>query len=406
MVGALFKGWNNMQVIRLSGNELYCLTQKGYHAANQVLGNCVYSRGALQAQSAGLRTIAGMELPQASQMAATIRHNAYQRMMAEADKVPMTSVCNIRNYMLTYPNHLEYVSTGSLLYAIEKNEPASFSSAANGQELYVLLDAGYHPLRFVFGNVVYASGITQSIRGNLKLLAQGEMKSLSAAYEKSRKLALSRILKQAQETKANALLGIETHILPFGKNCEMLLTGTACHHALLSSWLPGEFISSSLSASALWNAAQLGYIPQRFLFATSIYSIGAIGSMVSTLESFFRDEVHGLTKLMREARKNCLAKLEKQAKALGADEVMGVTTSVYFLGNGLIEFFALGTAMKKISGLKTSSKQLPPQALGEEKASLYNELGEIKEGSSFTGVFQILIFSLLLLFFIWLGFKK
>ena len=46
-----------------------------------------------------------------------------------------------------------------------------------------------------------------------------------------------------------------------------------------------------------------------------------------------------------------------------ADEVVGVKIRVYDLGGGLVEFMAIGTAVKKFPGVTTKTPNLPPQAI-------------------------------------------
>ena len=52
--------------------------------------------------------------------------------------------------------------------------------------------------------------------------------------------------------------------------------------------------------------------------------------------------------------------------------MVGVKTYVYQLGSGLIEFLAIGTAVKKISTITTESPQLPPQAIVVDRDTFYD----------------------------------
>ena len=379
-----------MSTTRLSGSELYCLAQKGYQAGNLVFGNSVYSRSAILSLSASVKAAVGCELQQASKEAQQARAKAYQRMKAEVPTDDKTSICGLSCNLIYYPDYLEFTINGSLIHPLEKNKLPAFSSAANGQELYAQLDAGYQPLSFAFGNAVYASGLAQGLGSSVKSFSRGEIKELSATFEQTKNQVLERLIRQAKEKDANALIGIETSIFPFGKACEMLMTGSACYNPQLSSLTPGELITSGLKDTELWNCAKLGYVPLRLLLATSIYSLGFVGNLVFSLKSFFRGEATDLSKMMQEARRKTLAKLDLQAKALGADEIMGVKTYVYSLGNGLLEFFALGTAMKKLPQVSTESEQLPPQAFSLQETLFYNGLGDLKKDSPFAALFQIL----------------
>ncbi len=52
--------------------------------------------------------------------------------------------------------------------------------------------------------------------------------------------------------------------------------------------------------------------------------------------------------------------------------MIGVKTYVYQLGNGLIEFLAIGTAVKKTANAKTQSEQLVPQAIIVDKDTFFD----------------------------------
>jgi hypothetical protein len=62
----------------------------------------------------------------------------------------------------------------------------------------------------------------------------------------------------------------------------------------------------------------------------------------------------------------------EHAVEAGADDVVGIKTYVYSLGGGVIEFLAIGTAVKKVPGLKTASDNLPPQAVMSDKDTFIN----------------------------------
>jgi uncharacterized protein YbjQ (UPF0145 family) len=122
----------------------------------------------------------------------------------------------------------------------------------------------------------------------------------------------------------------------------------------------------------MWNMAALGYAPMRLLLGTSVYSLGLIGGITAAIKGFARGEINELTRLIYDARENALGIINDEAKSIGADDVVGVKSYVYQLGNGLVEFLAIGTAVKKVANLKTISEQLPPQALVVDRETFYD----------------------------------
>ncbi len=190
-------------------------------------------------------------------------------------------------------------------------------------------------------------------------------------FNTTRHLALSRIIAHAKQNKANAVLGIKTTIMPFGDSNEMLMIGTASSHPSLPNDHSEEVITSDMTNIELWNMANLGYYPLRLVFGTSVYSLGLIGGIKSSIKSFVRGELNDLTRMIYEARENSLDIIRREAESIGADDIIGVNTYVYELEGGLIEMLAIGTAVKKHPTITTESEQLPTQAIVVDENTFY-----------------------------------
>lgn len=63
--------------------------------------------------------------------------------------------------------------------------------------------------------------------------------------------------------------------------------------------------------------------------------------------------------------------IRQEAQAIGAEEVVGIKTHIHEHGN-LLEFMAVGTAVKRLPGLTTLSPSLPPQAIMRDKTTWIN----------------------------------
>ena len=153
---------------------------------------------------------------------------------------------------------------------------------------------------------------------------------------------------------------------------EMVMVGTASRHADLD---PRHFespITSDLTNEELWNIWYMGYQPLQLVLGVSVYSLGFVGSFTAAFKSFVRGEIPELSNLIYEARENAIRRIRADAELVGADDVVGIKTYVYNLGSGLIEFMAIGTAVKKVAGIKTLTDALPPQAVIKDKDTFYN----------------------------------
>src|SRR4029077_11864993 len=98
-------------------------------------------------------------------------------------------------------------------------------------------DAGYQPRHFVIGNVAYALGVGRGLTGALRMITKrGEVKEYSNLYNHTRHLALERLEHEAMERGCNAVVDINTRILPFGPGVrEMLMVGTGSFNPALGN---------------------------------------------------------------------------------------------------------------------------------------------------------------------------
>jgi uncharacterized protein YbjQ (UPF0145 family) len=153
---------------------------------------------------------------------------------------------------------------------------------------------------------------------------------------------------------------------------EMVMIGTAAHHHLYPATYSDGPATSDLTNEEAWNLANLGYLPIRLVLGVSVYSLGFVGGITAAFKSFARGEINEMTTLIYEARENALDHIAQDAAACGADDVVGIKTYVYGLGNGMIEFVAIGTAVKKFPGVATVHDYLPPQAVMRDKDTFIN----------------------------------
>ncbi len=375
----------------LSGNELYCLKEKGYEPGNLVIGNSVFALGFVGGIGAGLKTLGGGEVHEITEIIREGRSLAYMRMVEEARRHVGVGVTGVASQLIFHSANIEYLSIGSTVHRPEGKAPATdhlWSTAANGQELYCQLDCGFEPVQFVFGNVAYSIGIGGGIMGTLRSFKSGEVVEFSGMLNKTRHLALERISTEAREAGANAVLGIQTIINPISGMQEMLMTGTASHHPGLPASFSETPITSDLTNEEMWNVIHSGYCPIKLVLGVSVFSVGFAGGVKAMLKSFVRGEIKELTYLIYQARVRALSMVAEDATACGGEDVVGVKTYVYDLGGGVIELLAIGTAIKKMPNLKPSSLQLIPQAIIRDVDTFTNNVpmfGAMSAGAASSG---------------------
>ena len=354
----------------LSGNELYCLALKGYSGGDLVLGNSVHSMGFLGGIGSVFQSAFGGEVTQITEIISDGRRESYRRMVEEATRHGGVGITSVTSSLRHFAGNIEFLSVASCLHKTDVRDPPgtapTFTTSGNGQSLYCLIDAGYTPKKFVFGNVAYSVGVGGGIIGSLRSLARGEIREFSDIFNRTRHAALDRITAEARRAGANCVLGITTEVGRFQGAHEMVMMGTAAHHPALPEFTKDKPATSDLTCEEMWNLTAMGYAPVKLVLATAVYSLGVVGNVKSLFKSFVRGEISDLTTLIYDAREHALDMLRKEADAIGADEVVGIKTHIHELGS-LIEFMAIGTAVKKMPGFKPLNGQLPPQAIMNDR---------------------------------------
>lgn len=354
----------------LSGNEIYCMRLKGLIPSGVVIGNSIQSMGFLGGVRSAFRGIVGGEIPDVTQMIHEGRAAAFKRMRAEADREQVHGVVGVTSELRGLSGNSEFLFVGSGVRG--GPDTAMFTSAGDAQELYCHMDAGYDPKEFVFGNIAYSVGAVGGIAGTLKTLVRGEIKEFSDVFNETRHHALDRLVTHARAVGANAVVGVRTNVLHFAGFHEMYMAGTAAFHAQLPPEERGAPVSSDLTGEELWGMTQLGYAPIKLLISTSVYSLGAIGGIRAAFQGLVRGELGDLTTLIYEAREQVFDRVNREAAALGAEEVVGIKTYIVELGSSLVEIFAVGTAVRKLQGMTVKTAALPAQAISRDKDTWVN----------------------------------
>src|SRR3954469_6384303 len=385
----------------LSGNEIFCLHLKGMAPGDLVIGNSVFSMGFLGGIGAGFRGMIGGEVQQLTSVIHEGRMEAYKRMVSEASQRGAIGITGVTNELRQFHGQTEFLSVASSVHRTPTPgagpgggpEAIAFTTSANGQELYCQLDAGFQPIRFVFGNIAYSVGVAGGLLGGLKSLARGEIKEFSVVFNATRHHCLERITAEARAVGANAVVGIETRTMTFQGAHEMLMLGTASHHPALAAAAPGgpppvpapagvlpyntgrpnppavavgHVVSSDLTNEEMWNLVNLGYMPLKLVLGTAVYSLGVVGGLMAMFRGLSRGEIPELTSLIYDAREHAIGLIREEAAAIGADDVVGIKTHIHEHGP-LLEFMAIGTAVKRMPGVSTVSQSLPPQAIIKDK---------------------------------------
>lgn len=352
-------------VTGLSGNEIFCMHLKGYKPTGILIGNSVQSMGFLGGVGSAFRGAIGGEITAVTSMIHDGREAAFLRMANEARREGVHGIVGVSSELRALAGNSEFLFVGSGVTSAHFS--TMFSSAGDAQELYCHIDAGYQPLQFAFGNIAYSVGLVGGITGKLKTMVRGEIREFSDIFNATRHHALERLVSQAKQAGANAVVGVRTNVMRFNGFHEMVMSGTAAHHPSLSAECASTPVTSDLTGEELWAMSSLGYAPVKLLISTSVYSLGAIGAIKAMFKGFIKGEISDLTTLIYDARENVFDRLKSEAAAVGAEEVIGTKTYIVELGSGLIEVVAIGTAVRKLPGFSVQTPVLPSQAIIRDK---------------------------------------
>src|SRR5215467_6498160 len=107
-----------------------------------------------------------------------------------------------------------------------------------------------------------------------------------------------------------------------------------------------RFFTSDLSVNEFLLVKESGFQPLGLVMGSSIYSIGA--------QQFYQQqpgEVTALTQALYQSRELAMERMEAEADELGADGIvaMRLTVAVHAWGTNIVEFLAIGTAVRSLA---------------------------------------------------------
>src|SRR6185369_14990620 len=108
-----------------------------------------------------------------------------------------------------------------------------------------------------------------------------------------------------------------------------------------------HFFTSDLSVNEFLLVKEVGFHPLGLVMGSSIFHIGW-----QPIRPGVSEELTTLTQALYHSRELAMVRMEEEADALGADGIVGVrlTVTIHQWGSNVIEFLAIGTAVKNAAG--------------------------------------------------------
>jgi uncharacterized protein YbjQ (UPF0145 family) len=250
------------------------------------------------------------------------------------------------------------------LTALAHDDNAAFSGDLSLAEYALLARLGIVPVTLVMGSSIYHVGW----QGGFAFMA-GEIASLSNGYNECRRLALARLLEEAQSCGADAVVGLRVtqgvHDWAPGAT-EFIAVGTAVR---LPAAIKGrQTVLTDLSGQEYWKLCSAGVRPVGIAAHTSVHYVPASwqtqmaqgGGMFAG--GWANQELTDFTQGVYAARETAMAYLTRQARELGGDGVVGVKLDQHSVGHRvagigyeredlIVTFNVIGTVIREDPGL-------------------------------------------------------
>jgi len=204
-----------------------------------------------------------------------------------------------------------------------------YGSDLSVNEFALLARLGIRPVTLVMGSSIYHAGWQTGYMSQ-----PGEVRVLSDAYNDSRRLALGRLLEEAQTAAADAVVGVRitqgAHDWAPGA-VEFIAVGTAVR--LPEQLRSGDrTVLTDLSGQEFWKLCAAGLRPVGIAAHTSVHYVPATwqtqmaqrGSMFAGSASWTNQELVDFTRGVYSARETAMRYLTAEARAAAGDGVVGV----------------------------------------------------------------------------------
>jgi uncharacterized protein YbjQ (UPF0145 family) len=208
----------------------------------------------------------------------------------------------------------------------------------SGNEIYCMRLKGLTPSAVVIGNSIQSMGFLGGVRSAFRGIVGGEIPDVTNMIHEGRQAAFARMRAEADREQVHGVVGVNSELRNLSGNSEFLFVGSGVIGAQGTA-----LFTSSGDAQELYCHMDAGYEPREFVFGNIAYSVGAVGGIAGTLKTLVRGEIKEFSDVFNETRHHALERLVAHAKAVRANAVVGVRTTVLHFA-GFHEMYMAGTA--------------------------------------------------------------
>lgn len=231
-------------------------------------------------------------------------------------------------------------------------KPKLFTSDLSVNEYLLVRNAGFEPLGLVMGSSIYHIGI--QIPG---MFQNQELDVITQAMYHARELAMTRMEEEADVLGADGIVGVRLVVnrQEWGENlAEFMAIGTAIRHTGGTAnykTVDNRPFTSDLNGQDFWTLLKTGYRPVSLVMGTCVYHVAHQGMMQAMKRLGRNVEMENFTQALYDARELALSRMQAEAEREQAEGIVGarVEETSYGWGSHVIEYFAVGTAVRPIS---------------------------------------------------------
>jgi uncharacterized protein YbjQ (UPF0145 family) len=232
------------------------------------------------------------------------------------------------------------------------NPGGIFTSDFSVNEFLLVRKAGFEPVGLCVGSCIYHLGFQMAGWSTSQ-----EMTVLSQAMYEARELAMTRMRTEAADMGADGVVGVRLTVKRMewdSKVLEFVAIGTGIVHAKGHTAFKGpsgQPFTSDLSGQDFWTLLHAGYRPLELVMGSCVYHV-AHQSMAKGLANVGRNvELTNFSQALYDAREIAMERMQQEAAQAGAEGVVGVDLheGSHNWAPHIIEFFAVGTAVKPIT---------------------------------------------------------
>lgn len=227
-----------------------------------------------------------------------------------------------------------------------------WTSDLSVSEFALLEAADFEPVEFVMGSSVFHIGWQQQ-----NLRQSVELQVLTQAMYTARMNAMSRMLAEAAQVKADGIVGTQLQFRQHGlsaEHIEFIAVGTAVRARKNSESYrrpDGYPFSSHLGVQDFFTLLQTGHVPVEFVMGVCVWHVAQQGFMQTLRQIGVNCEMPQWTQGYYDARELSLSRMQAEAERVQATGVTGVdwSASEWMWGVHTLEFFTSGTAVRRVS---------------------------------------------------------